>query len=300
VFILSIWHALYCNTNLLRFAVPGVDINAGDGLRVKIRTVGKFSQDPTERSACSCLDCGNAAFSDYEICVKQFGMKTEICALDLFDVGDVLREKILETMGLKWAEWLDQEIYNMIIGEESDIVCGDSDYCKDGAAHVNKVEVDCSLAKSMATDCCEIPLAEALYRAIIDLEADMREQGRKPRVIILSPTVAALFKYEKGTDLPAYLAGQIQIQNNKLVRIANIEVVETCVANSLDGISGGDVIIAMIDPDRAFGFAYGKKPSMESDRNIDCNSTTYAMWAYLGGHVLDCESIGLIRCKDLN
>jgi hypothetical protein len=297
VFIKGVWHALYCRANLLQFGVPGIDIKAGDGLQVKIRTVGKFSVDPVERSSCSCLDCGNAAFNDYNVCVKQFGMKTEICEFDIFDVGEVARTEIIKTMGFKWGEWLDNEIYQMLIGEDSDIVCGDDDYCKSDATHVNEANLEVDISDdSLATDeCCQIPATAALYKEIVDMEAQMREQGRNPTTIILSPSVAALFKYERGTDLPRYLTSQIVVKNGVLTKIGDMNVIETCVANKLSDIGAGDVVAVMIDPARAFGFAYGKKPSMEKDRNIDCNSTTYAMWAYLGAHVLDCESIGLIK-----
>lgn len=297
VFVKGVWHALYCRANLLKFAVPGIDINAGDGKQVQIRTIGKFSQDPTERSACSCLDCGNVAVDTYNVCVKQFGMKTEICEFDIFDIGEQMRTEVLKTMGFKWGEWLDAEIYKLLIGESSDILCGDDDYCKSGATHDNEINltVDITGDADLEGSCCTIPELAVLYKAIIDLEAQMREQGRNPTTIILSPSVAALFKYERATDLPRYLTANITVKDNILTKIGNLNVIETCVAKKMADIGAGDVVAVIIDPARAYGFAYGKKPSMESDRNIDCNSTTYAMWAYLGAHVLDCESIGLIK-----
>lgn len=294
VFIKGVWHALYCRANLLKYAVPGVNINAGDGLSVQIRTVGKFSVDPVERSACSCLDCGNVAFDSYNVCVQQFGMKTEICALDIFDVGETLRTEVIKAMGFRWGEWLDQELFNMLIGESSDIQCGDQSSC---TTYDEDLTVDISNAdeQSVSSVCCEIPAAEALYNAVIDIEANMREANMSPKVLIISPTVAALFKYQKGTDLPLYIRNNIVVKDNILTKIGNIEVLESCVAPSMSEIASGSVIGVIIDPSRAFGFAMGKRPSLESDRNIDCNSTTYAMWAYMGASILDCTHIARIK-----
>lgn len=300
VFVGSVWHALYCHSNLLQFAVPGIDIKAGDGLNVKIRTVGKFSLDPMERSACSCLDCGETALDVYNVCVKQFGTKTNICEFDIFDIGEQARSEILKSMGFKWAEWLDTQIYNLLIGDSSDIACPEG-YCQSGATHLNEETVPLASLQDTSIssdDCCGIPATEAIYRAIIDLEASMKEQSRKPTHIIMSPSVAALFKYERGTDLPRYLTSQIVVKEGVLVKIGDMAVIETCVANKLSDMGAGEVVALLIDPSRAFGFAYGKKPVMESERNIDCNSTTYVMWAYLGAAILDCESIGKIVAED--
>lgn len=295
VFIKGVWHALYCRANLLQYAVKGININAGDGLDVQIRTVGKFSLDPEERSSCSCLDCGNVAFDSYNICIKQFGLKTEICAFDIFDVGETLRTEIIKTMGYKWGEWLDQEIYNMLIGATSDIKCGDESLCTTFDTALS-CDISCATCTEMAADCCEIPGAVALYNAIIDTEAAMREDNRSPKVVILSPSIAALFKYASGTDLPSYIRNNIVVKNNILTKIGSLDVLETCVANTMSDVSAvaSAVVAVIIDPSRAFGFAMGKRPSMEKDRNISCNSTTYAMWAYLGGAILDCEAIARI------
>jgi len=294
VFKLGVWHSLYCKANLLQYAVPGVDINAGEGLKVRIRTIGKFADAAIqERSACSCLDTSAVAFDQFYICLKQFGMKTEICEFSIFDVGEVQRTEILKAMGFKWGEWIDAQLYNLLSGEDdSDLDCGGQSLCTD---YDQILSVDITKDKSMVSPCCSIPAAEELYRAIIDIEAEMREDGREPKVVILSPSVAALFKYEKGTDLPDYIRGNIVVEGNIVRKIGNLNVVETCVANSMRDLeAGAEVVAVIIDPSRAFGFAYGKKPSVESDRNIDCNSTTYAMWAYIGAGILDCSYIARI------
>ena len=83
-------------------------------------------------------------------------------------------------------------------------------------------------------------------------------------------------------------------KNGGLQSILGIPVIEYNGAPdplATTSVAGTELVI-IIDSSRAVGGVFGKKPRMESERNIDCDSTTYAMWCYFGAAELDTAAIG--------
>ena len=119
----------------------------------------------------------------------------------------------------------------------------------------------------------------------------MREANYSPDYVIMSPTIATYFKYKGNHDVMRWMDGNINVTNGILTKIGNLKVIEYCGANTCTDLSGQELII-VIDSSRAVGAAFGKKPFLKSDENIDCNSTTYAMWSYAAFAELDTGAIG--------
>ena len=279
VFTNLMWHAMYCTAGLRDICVRGLDVNAGDGLKVQIRTIGKFGA-PTQVSACTCLDCETPALSVYSISILQYGLLTEVCSLDEFSIGNVLKKSIIEAMGLRWAEYFDAEIYAQLA---TGLVPGQTE----------TLLVDiCNTFDFSATGCCT-DSAALLFNAVIDLEATMREGTTpySPDYLIVSPTVAAILKAKDGVAMPYIMQSQVRVEGGVLTKVGALKVIEYCGANSC---TSGATLAIMIDSRRAIGFAFGQPPRTEQDRNIDCNSMTIATWCYFGTTELDLGAIGHI------
>jgi hypothetical protein len=123
------------------------------------------------------------------------------------------------------------------------------------------------------------------------MEADMREGGYRPNYLIVAPSIAAHFKYKEA----ASMAGMpIRFgSDGGLLSIGNMEVIEFPCANTC--VTDAEAVVAvLLDSSKAVSEAWGKRPEIEQDRNIDCDSTTVAIHMYIGIDELDDNAIGLI------
>lgn len=280
VFTKLVWHNMYCTAGLRSICVKGIDVKSGDGLAVQIRTVGKLSA-PAQVSACTCLSCEAPALSTYNISIHSYGLMEEICELDVFSIGEVLRTSLIEALAKKWEEYFDACIYAQLA---TGLVPGQTE----------TLLVDiCNTFDFSATGCCT-DSAALLFNAIIDLEATMREGTTpySPDYLIVSPTVAAILKAKDGVAMPYIMQSQVNVSGGVLTKVGALKVIEYCGANTC---ASGATLAIMIDSRRAVGFAFGKPPRMEQDRNIDCDSTTIVMWSYFGTKELDLGAIGHIK-----
>ena len=278
VFTNLVWHDMYCTAGLRSICIKGIDVKAGDGLDVQIRTVGKFSA-PAQVSGCTCLSCETPALSVYNLTIASYGLLTEICELDVFSIGEVLRTSIIEALALRWQEYFDACIYAQLA---TGLVPGNTVTLNDDI---------CSTIDFGSTCCTDF--GAMIFNAIIELEADMREGTTpySPDYVIVSPSVAAVLKAKDGISMPYIMQSQVRVEGGVLTKVGALKVIEYCGANAC---ASGATLAIMIDSRRAVGFAYGKPPRMEQDRNIDCDSTTIAMWCYFGTKELDLDAIGHI------
>lgn len=278
VFVNAIWHTMYEASNLLKVCVKGLSIGVGDGHTVQIRTITRFSRsDITETSApCECISCSSTSFSTYSISIKKYGISTEICEWDVWQVGNEYRTNYLKSLGGVWAEQFDYLIYNEL----------------DTATPGYTTSVATSVA-GMSGSCCSDSFLLAAYNGIDSIVTQMRTAYYKPDYILMHPNMAAVFR--RMQDPAPIFANTIDIaKNGALKSILGIPVIEYAGAvDPLDtGTTTGDELVIIIDSSRAVGGVFGKKPRMESERNIDCDSTTYAMWCYFGAAELDTGAIG--------
>ena len=285
-----VWQSMYCEADLFKVCVKGLDISAGDGLNITIRTIGKFGA-PAAATACECLSCVSASLSEYNLTCLQYGEVTEVCSFDVFDAGEIYRREYLKAFGKRWAEFFDATIYAGLVAAAA------------GTSTDLAATLTCSAALSAATDgsnCCTNADLLNLYNAVNATVAAMREGTTPydPDWMIVSPTIASIFKNMQTPAVQAWAEKVIKIDGEgKLVRFNGLKVIEYCGAQSCS--TATDTVFAVIvDSSRAYGAAFGKRPSLEKDRNIDCNSWTYAMWCYFAHGALDVNAIAHIKSPD--
>jgi len=275
VFADVIWQSFYCKGYLAgKVTVRGIDFEKGEGCKVMIRTVGKrTAQGPL--SACECLSCATNAFGRYEIELSRYGDFTTVCELDIFCTGDEVKNQIIEAMSSGLAEAVDSQIYSAL--EEA------------AAGFVETTSGCCGRTKD---SCCQF--AFDVYDSIIALDARMRKAGRNPDYVIMDPTIAAYFKYRESSSKISYPIDS-SISDGVLTRIGRLKVIEFPCANECDSEATDSVVAILIDSSRAVGEAWGKRPIIEQERNIQCNSIDIAMHMYLGIKALDVSAIGHIK-----
>jgi len=278
----SIWYAVQCKSVLAgKVTVRACDIGKGDGLTVKIRTIGKDTF-PGALGACECASCGSNSFSSYSLTLARYDLYKIMCNLDEWDVGEVLPVAMAETMVRSFSLGIDGLIYAALVGATP--------------TYTETLASDAVCDPSRGTDgaCCVY--ATELYTSIIQLEADMRSAGygQDGFVLILHPTVALYLKYKEGINPPPWV-NNISMEGNEITSIGKIKVIELCGANDCTNVSTGDIVGVMFDPTRAIGEAYGKKPHLKKDEDpIECDSWKFVYRMYIAIAALDQASIGHI------
>ena len=179
VFVNAIWHTMYEASNLLKVCVKGLSIGVGDGHTVQIRTITRFDRsDITATSAsCECISCSSTSFSTYSISIIKYGISTEICEWDIWQVGDAYRKEYLKSLGGVWAEQFDYLIYNEL----------------DTATPGYTTSVATATA-AMSGSCCTDSFLLATYNGIDDIVTQMRAAYYKPDYILMHPRMAAVFR----------------------------------------------------------------------------------------------------------
>jgi hypothetical protein len=277
VFLGMIWHALYDSANLFQIAIKGIDVNAGDGNIVKLRTMGKF-EAPTTVGSCECLTCGSASVAQETISILQHGQMTTLCEFDMFSVGEKFRQEYLWAFGQTWGDY-----FNGLIWTELLTASGSYD------VEIDALSCDPSLASA---SCCEDADLYNIYNGLDEIITGMRVALYKPDYIILHPTIAAIFR-RMSVPAPIFYNGVIIGQNGKLESFLGVPVMEYVGADDCSACTASSAVAAVVvDSRRAIGAAFGKPPVLESERNIQCNSTDYVMWSYFGTNVFDDDAIG--------
>ena len=278
----SIWYAVQCKSVLAgKVTVRACDIGKGDGLTVKIRTIGADTF-PAALGACECGSCVSNSFSSYSLTLARYDLYKVICNLDEWDVGEVLPVAMAETMVRSFSLGIDGLIYAALVGATPTYT------------EVLASDAVCDPARPTDGACCAY--ATDLYKSIIQLEADMRSAGygQDGFVLILHPTIALYLKYKEGMNPPPW-AQNISMEGNELSAIGKIKVIELCGANDCTNVGTGDIVGVMFDPTRAVGEAYGKKPHLKKDEDpIECDSWKFVYRMYIAIKALDEASIGHI------
>lgn len=271
-----IWQAMHCTANLWKVCVKGININSGDGLTVQIKTISQRDA-PQEVSSCTCLDCKVNTFDTKSLTLKQYGDYAVLCGLDMYDVGDSYMSSVIESMSLRWQQFFDATIYSEL------------ETAAPGATETLGVAMDCD--GSIQGSCCS--LVSDLYRAVLRLDANMREgtQPYQPDYCIVSPTVANFFKFRDGLNTPPWMAGQVTVQDGILTKIGHLKVIEYCGANTCTDESA-EVIAIVLDSRRAVGAAFGQRPKMYKEFDIQCNAWKITFWSYFACAELDTAAIG--------
>lgn len=278
----AIWYAAQCGRQLSGVVtMRGCDINAGDGLAVQIRTISADSGIGSALGACECASCVSNTFDTHTLTLQRFDIYKVACNLDLFSVGPILKEAMIQTMADAFIAGIDAAIWTALTGAAA------------GQTETLGANAICEPTEPTDGACCRF--AANLYREIIQLEATMRAAGygKKGFYLILHPTVALYLKYKEGVNPPPWV-NNITMEGNELAKIGKINVIEYCGATECTDAQGAKVAV-LLDPTRAVGEAYGKKPFLKTDEDpIECDSWKYVMRSYFAVSALDVNAIGHI------
>ena len=274
-----IWSSFISDADLLSIAVKGINVKQGDGMTVQIRAFGSMSS-PVEKGSCVSGSCASITFSTYSLTIKQYNLEAVVCDRDIWDVGSVLLDSYLKAMADSWKEFFNTQIYSALTGATP------------GTTETLAHALSCS--PSIGGSCCTDSSLLDMYNAIIKVVATMRENKYKPDYMIISPSVAAIFKRMQTPRPPEWGGYGITFSSDgKLTSIAGLKVIEYEDANSCTSTSGAKVAV-IIDSRRAVGAAFGKKPVLYKFFLTDSNAYRLDMWAYFGVSVLDTNAIAHI------
>lgn len=281
-----IWQAVNCGRQLSGIVtMRACDINAGNGLTVQIKTINASSMG-SALAACECSSCASNVFGTYSLTLARYDVYKVLCELDVFDVGDSLKAAIIESMSEAFIVGIDALIWTAISATGV------------GFTETSDTSFLCD-PNEPTTTCCRY--GANLYKEIIQLEARMRAAGygKDGFYAIMHPTIALYLKYKEGTNPPPWV-NNIVMDGNKLTKIGDIKVIEYCGASACTAVGGeggsdyaNSVVAVLLDPKRAVGEAYGKRPHLLTDKDpIECDSTKLIMRTYIAISRLEVNAIG--------
>jgi hypothetical protein len=210
VYVNAIWHTMFESVNLLKLAVPGLNVKAGDGMSVQIRTIARSSKDDitTTNTPCDCISCTSTSFNTYTLTISQHGISREICDYDIWDVGERYRSEYLKDLGQVWGEFFDWQVYNQLNtatpGYSESLATGDP---------------------SIAGSCCTDSFLLDAYNAIDSVITQMRANYYKPNYMIMHPQMAAVFRRMQ-TPSPIFGHAIELDKNGALKSILGVKVIE--------------------------------------------------------------------------
>lgn len=283
-----IWTDVICHSDFLSkgITVKGLDFKAGYGGIVQIRVINHAdpSDDFGNPTSCTCLSCVSNTFTTYTLNMETYGDYKVLCDEDLFTAGDAVKTAVMNSMMSRAMERIDYKIYDAL------------ETATPGYSQNLGASATCSASVGSDGSCCTFTVD--LYDKIVKLEASMRAGGYfrdADPVLIISPTVAAFLKFKDGLHMPSYIAATVGMDGLKLASIGNIRVIESCHANACTDASGEEMAI-LIDPSRAIGEAWGKRPTFKVDDDpIECGSQKIVLRMWADFSTLDTGAIGHIQ-----
>jgi len=272
----DIIHAAECSGQLSRMCRKGAyNLDAGNGDKVIIRQISARA-DPTAVSACTCLSCASNTFDKYEITLSQLGDYAVLCSWDEFKAGKPYRSAVIESMVRHWQVYFDAQIYAALAASSP------------GTTETLNNTLDCN--GTLTGSCCTH--GADLYQRILDADAALRQNGYSPDVVIMSPSVANYLKYPQNAQSELALPS-IQMEGGVITKIGHLKVIEYCGAQACSTATA-TTFAWVLDSSRSIAQAFGKQPSLEMERDAECNSWKLVMWCYWGTSVLDVNAIAKI------
>jgi hypothetical protein len=275
-----IWNTFVCKADLFRVCVKGLAIKPGEGLKTQIRVYSALS-DPDEKASCECNSCVSLSFTTHTLTLKQYSKEVIICEKDIWEVGNVLMDSYLNAFSDMWASWFDWQIYNEI------------ETASPGTTETLGTALACDPA--MTGSCCSDAALTDMYHAVQTIVASMREGTNpyQPDYIIMSPTVASIFKR---LQTPTRVMGYNDISwdsDGRVSKIGSLKVIEYCRANTCSNASG-EVMAVIVDSRRAVGAVFGHRPKTYKFFQSNCNSHRIDSWAFFACGELDTNAIAHI------
>ncbi len=278
-----VWETFVCTADLFRIAVKGIAINPGDGLGVQIRAFSAFGA-PSAKAACECGSCASLLFKTYPLTLVQYNLEAIVCDKDIWDVGSILMDAYLVAMSNSWAKFFDAQIYS----ELETATPGTSE----------QLPVDLRCTPLISGSCCTDTSLINLYNAVHNVVANMREgaglsKPMNPDYLILSPTVAAIFKRMQTARPMPWMGDTAFDDEGRLKKLGSLKVIEYCGANSCTD-TADEVVAIIIDSRRAVGAVFGERPKTYKFFQSNCNSYRIDQWGYFAVGELDTDAIAHI------
>ena len=283
------WEAVICKSDFLdkNITVKGLDFQAGCGGVTQLRYINHAtpSKDWEAMAPCTCMTCVSNVLATHTMTMEQYGDFHVICDVDAFTIGSSYQTMVMRAMMTRASERIDHKIAGILSTATP--------------TYTATLDIDCAGAKTYGrtTDgaCCDY--GTNLFEKIIDLEAAMRDAGyfgERDPVLILNPNVAVHLKYRSGLSTPMYWYNNIEMEGTKIAKIGNIEVIESCNVTDCNGTASSPQAY-LIDPSRALGEAWGKRPTIKTDADpIECEQLKIVYTAWADFAVLDSAAIGKI------
>jgi hypothetical protein len=271
-FVAGVWQSIYAESKLMGVTNVGYNISAGKGNRVDVRLIGKFDA-PSELSACDCASCSSVGLSTHSVELKQYALGITECNFNLHDIGFDLYKKSVEGIGLRYAEFFDDQLFSAL---------------ENAAAGNTKTCISLLPEQEINGSCCTDGQMMSLYNGLIDLITDMQEADYKPDTIIMSPSVARkLMGLQSPQPVFANLARFDA--NGFLTSFYGMQVIISTSANSA---ADSGVMAVVIDSRRALISAFGKRPFLLTEQSASCNSIDAYVWCYWDCAVADLNAVG--------
>ena len=267
------------NCELFKLSKVKVNLGAGNGDKVVFRTVGARTATG-DLGGCDCISCTSTSWGKHEVTVKRFADNDIVCEFDSWQSLGT-KEAELKEMKKGAIRYVDSEIFDAI------------DESTPGFNVDTDVAIQCS-DTSPSGSCCTIPSGQYIYRAVIDLLTDMREGNYDPDALLMSPSVAAFFKYKDAIDIPFIMRNAISLDaSGRLVELGGVKVVECNHMSACSDLTG-QILVYAIQSDRSVGIVWGKQPAFYNIYRGDCDSWSVGYNAYFGVDSLDDQSIGTV------
>lgn len=275
-----VWNTAVCKADLLSVAVKGLNIGIGDGLTLQIRKYGQFPA-PVALDACECATCASITFSTYHLTLERYNTETMICNLDIWDVGTILSDSVINAMSDSWAAFFDRSVYGTLIAASA------------GTTATLSNALSCT--PSIGGSCCSDSSLIDLYNAIHAVVDGMREGTNPyaPDTLIVSQSVAGIFRRMQ-VPSPMYWMSDVKVdEKGDLTSIAGLKVISYCGANTCtDG--SGEIVAVIIDSRYAIGAAFGQQPKMSKQYIQGCDAWQVDYECYFACEELDLNAIAFI------
>jgi len=275
-----ILEASVCYGQLDEICAIDYDAAQGTGGIVQVRYApARTAQGPL--AACVCLSATSTTLGTYSITIRPYGDYDVMCGYSLWKAKGPVKDVILNEMAKGLASARDTNIWLSIAG---------------GAGHgftpgvISYLSTHCLNQANKTTSCCEYKVN--LYNMIVSAAKALEDACHHPDYVVMNPSVARWLYWANTAVPPGMLVKYTD--DGRLLSVAGLKVVETGLATSCNSTALATMAV-VLDSSRAVGQAWGKRPTFEETRVIECDYYKEVIWMYWGVHELDTTAIAHIR-----
>ncbi len=264
-----------------RACTIGVDLAAGNGDTVNVRTVTKRNHACSTTACGACLSVTSNTFDDVAIDVAQYGDYDKIANYaDWRAKGDVMGA-VANEMSKRMAHCRDKALWSALNGSTPNTTITTTS--------------SWSPNPTIRTSCCTFNFD--IYNSIIEARQHLMGDGYNPDIVLIHPYVASYLYYKEGAGGNAYPFQNMPLlkfnEEGYLASIAGLKVIEVraAVADDSSPSERSDELAYVIDSSRALAEVWGQRPKFNEFYDGVCNATELTLWMYWGCDTLDDNAI---------